>query len=87
MRTMVEALSVDSDQRLERAQRPGVLTKRFSWVGVALGLGAPIGFGLLRRLLSCSRSPVRRRLAGERLAYAYMAVSTPLVFALFGRVL
>ena len=47
-------------------------------VGAVLGLGAPLGYMLLRRIGR------KRRKATDRLAYAYMSVGTPIVFALFG---
>ena len=56
-------------------------------VGLALGLGAPAGFGLLRRLLARPRPTLRAELKDQRLAYGYTSVATPLVFSLFGRLL
>ena len=57
---------------------------RYSWIGAALGLGAPAGFAALRRVLS---GRGRQGLADRGLPYGYMASATPLVFWLFGRVL
>jgi signal transduction histidine kinase len=50
-------------------------------VGVVLGLGAPIGYFLLRRLMPRS---VQR---ADRMASAYMAIATPVVFGVLGRML
>jgi signal transduction histidine kinase len=62
----------------------------YSILGAAIGLGAPLGFLALTRLLR-SRRARRRRLFQlpdtERLAIGYMASSTPLMFGLFGRLL
>jgi signal transduction histidine kinase len=60
------------------------LSMRYSWMGAVLGLGAPLGFALLRRLLGRARAPLRRELADQRVEYSYMTATTPLVFALFG---
>lgn len=61
------------------------LARRYSWIGAALGLGAPVGFGLLRRLLSRTRQPARLGPADQSLPYAYMTATTPAAFWLFGR--
>jgi signal transduction histidine kinase len=57
-------------------------------IGLALGLGAPLGFVALRRLLA-TIGP--KRWAGpffsERAAFAYMSIATPLMFGVFGRLL
>ncbi len=45
--------------------------------GALLGVGAPIGFTVLRRVMR-GRRPI------TRLATAYMAIMTPIVFAAFG---
>jgi signal transduction histidine kinase len=63
------------------------LASRYSWIGAALGLGAPVGLTLLRRLLSRSRSSLRQEIAEQGLTYSYLATATPAVFSLFGRML
>src|SRR5262249_20707000 len=61
--------------------------KRYSWIGAALGLGAPIGLTLLRRLRSPSRFSLQQELAKQGITYSYLTIATPIVFSLFGRVL
>lgn len=70
-----------------RLGRPSLL---YCLMGAVLGLGAPLGFLLLEMLLEqgeARASWVVRALADQRIAYAYMGVSTPVVFGLFGRAL
>jgi signal transduction histidine kinase len=67
--------------------RPG---KAYLAIGAALGLGAPLGFLALARLRlggQPHRGWLARTLSSDRFAIAYMALSTPLVFGLFGRAL
>lgn len=55
-------------------------SRTYTAAGAALGLGAPLGFFLLALIAG------RRRLS-RRWSYAYMTLTTPVVFGLFGRVL
>lgn len=78
--------------RSVKAVRPVPATPRsYALVGAVLGLGAPVGLLLLRRLLRPRHA--RRRgwllaeLASQQQTYAYTALSTPLVFAALGRAL
>ena len=68
-------------------ERPADRGLRYVWIGAALGLGAPVGFALLRRWSSKSRSSLRKELSSEALVYAYLTFSTPVVFGLFGSAL
>jgi signal transduction histidine kinase len=54
---------------------------RHAAIGALLGLGAPAGYFVLRRLFSRSVDRV------DRLVYTYLTIATPIVFAAFGRVL
>lgn len=62
-------------------------TRRYGWIGAALGLGAPLAFAALRGALAWSRNSRRWRPADRWLAYGYMTATTPLVFGLFGRII
>lgn len=53
----------------------------YSAAGVALGLGAPLGFLALALIAG------RKRTSAVRWSYGYMTLTTPVVFALFGRAL
>jgi signal transduction histidine kinase len=76
--------TAEHDEILSRApRRPAT---RFTVLGAVLGLGAPIGFFVLRRLRSRQRSWTTE-VRNELTAYAYMALTTPIVFGIFGRVL
>lgn len=61
----------------------------YSVIGALLGVGAPVGFFALRTLLigKAMRQRWHEELRGQRIAYSYMAVATPIVFAIFGNVL
>jgi diguanylate cyclase (GGDEF)-like protein len=62
---------------------------RFALLGAGLSVGAPLGLLVARSVESGrpSLSWFRAELARDPLSYAYVAVSTMLVFALFGLVL
>lgn len=69
---------------------PPVWTMRagraYAALGALLGLGAPLGYAVLRRVVRrWRRLPPER--ANGRMAYAYLAATTPLVFAAFGHAL
>lgn len=59
-------------------------------IGAVLGFGAPLGFLVLSGVaqgLEPSSAWLCHELAAPRRAYAYMAVATPVAFAIFGRML
>lgn len=63
------------------------LATRYAWIGAVLGVGAPLGFAALRRLLSRGPRTVPHPLDDRRLPYLYMGAATPIVFGLFGHLL
>jgi two-component system, OmpR family, sensor histidine kinase VicK len=75
--------TAEHDAILSRAPRSA---NTFFAVGAVLGLGAPLGYFVLRSLLFRRRTRANE-LRTQLSAYAYMALTTPLVFGLFGRVL
>lgn len=63
-------------------------SRRNSALGAVLGLGAPLGYLAIRMVAGRRqgrRASVRRELLERPYAYAYMGLTTPLVFSLFGR--
>lgn len=67
--------------------RPG---NRYAWIGVLLGLGAPLGSMILRIAIS-SQPSIKTAFIHEWTTssyyYLYMAIGTTAVFAIFGHVL
>lgn len=59
-------------------------SRMYAAAGAALGLGAPLGFLVLR---SVTRRAALAPRSWARASYAYMTLTTPFVFALFGNVL
>jgi signal transduction histidine kinase len=64
--------------------------RRYTWSGMVLGLGAPLGLLALRWLVE--RPPRRRQwlaaqLASQKALYAYLTMSTTIAFGVFGRAL
>lgn len=66
-------------------------SRTYTAAGAALGFGAPLGFLLLRLIASGRHTALVRwaahEIASHRAGYAYMTVTTPFVFAMFGGVL
>lgn len=73
-------------ERIPSTTRPA-RARRYSRIGAALGLGAPGGLALLRLSSWRSKRLLRREMREHGPTYAYLAVATPVVFSLFGRVL
>lgn len=71
------------------SKRQRSMSRMYPVLGALLGIGAPLGFLVVRALLT--RKPVRRllreELSAERAVYSYMALATPIVFGAFGAVL
>ena len=59
--------------------------RRFALAGGLLGLGAPVGFGLLRAALGrLPKGGLREELREGELIYGYLLAGTSLAFAAFG---
>jgi signal transduction histidine kinase len=77
------------DREEPSGEAPRQRTARaYAATGALLGLGAPLGFLLIERVVRGRREGpgwLARSMAENRAAMAYMTLSTPVVFALFGR--
>lgn len=72
-----------------RSERRWSTSSVYSVIGALLGIGAPLGFLALRGLLmgKAMRHQWREELRSQRITYSYMAATTPIVFAVFGKAL
>lgn len=69
-----------------RRRGPAPRAWRYALLGAVVGLGAPLGYAVLCRLVS-SRRLRKRDGVNQPLASAYMAIATPIAFGLFGHAL
>jgi signal transduction histidine kinase len=87
MPEIVNAAGATDRLPAREAASPRRLPARYSLLGMFLGLGAPLGFLALRRLVLGRRGTWTEELRTESAAYWYMALATPAVIGVFGRLL
>lgn len=82
----LRAEALDRGRAAPRRSAPLPRAWRYALFGAVLGLGAPLGYAVLCRLI-LPRRVRRRHGASQQLVYGYTALTTPLAFGLFGRAL